>query len=165
MDQKVIQEGIDPSLPDSVRAYYAAVPVGYVFCDSVKYEILKELFLIDPVIDSLDNAVALAKRSNAPADPFLATLGAYDISLRELDMEALRITGNLAERIKEIDTTGFGLGKSAKAQALFSKGHRPKGTITYQDTELGVKPVVGARITAGYWYLWKSSVTDANGYF
>lgn len=165
LDQEVIQEGTDPSLPDSVRAYYAAVPVGYDFCDSVEYEILKELFLIEPVIDSLDSAIALAKRSNAPADPFFSALGAYDISLRELDMEALRITDNLAERIKEIDTAGFGLAKSAKAMAWWSKGHRPKGTITYQDNILGVTPVVGARITAGYWYYWKSSRTNANGYF
>ncbi|KMQ50660.1 hypothetical protein CHISP_2343 [Chitinispirillum alkaliphilum] len=31
MDYEIIQEGIDPSLPDSVRAYYAAVPADFQF--------------------------------------------------------------------------------------------------------------------------------------
>ena len=158
----MIQEGHDPSLPDSVRAYYAAVPIGYQFCDSVEYEILKQLFLIEPVIDSLDSMVALGKRQSTPVDPFIAILTSYDISLQNLDMEALKLTGNLEARIKEMDTTGLSL---AKKSAWFSKGFRPTGNVTYEDNILGKTPVVGARVTSGYWYTWTSVRTDAAGNF
>jgi len=43
---------IDPSLPDSMIPYFATVPVDYVF-GPTKYEIIKELFLVEP--DECDN--------------------------------------------------------------------------------------------------------------
>jgi len=43
---------IDPSLPDSVIPYFATVPVDYVF-GPTKYEVIKELFLVEP--DECDN--------------------------------------------------------------------------------------------------------------
>jgi len=55
MDYKPIQKPavyIDPSLPDSVIPYFATVPVDYVF-GPTKYEIIKELFLVEP--DECDN--------------------------------------------------------------------------------------------------------------
>lgn len=165
LDQEVIQTGTDPSLPDSVKAYYAAVPVGYAFCDSVKYEILKELFLIEPVRDSIDTLVSLSKRSNVPSAPFIGVLATYGISPQELDMEALRLTDNLAARITDEEKSKMGLSKTSKAAAWFGSGYRPTGNVTYEDNILGRVPVVGARVTSGYWYTWTSVKTDAAGNF
>jgi hypothetical protein len=151
LDQEIIQVGPDTSLPDSVKAYYAAVPIAYSFCDSVKYEVLKELFLIEPALDSLDSLKTLAKKLNSSSDPFMAILNTYGISLLELDMESLKLTDNLDARIQHIDTTGLGLSKKLAKTAWFSSGYRPTGTITYQDNILGVRPVIGARVTSGYW--------------
>jgi hypothetical protein len=154
MDQEIIQMGHDYSLPDSVRVFYAAVPINYPFCPSVKYEILKELFLIEPTLDSLST---LSKKS--ASDPFITLLNTYGISSFELDKESLKLTGNLDARIKGMDTAGL------TKTAWFSSGYRPTGTITYQDANLGVKPLIGARVTSGYWYTWTSSTTNASGYF
>ena len=54
LDYEILQGGdfyIDPTLPDSIVALYTVVPIDYQFTDTVQHEVLKEVFLIEPLLE------------------------------------------------------------------------------------------------------------------
>jgi hypothetical protein len=176
LDYEFVQKGveyIDPSIEDSVKAYYAAVPISYIFPDSIKYELLKELFLVEPIIDSLDSLIeksggALAKVASLNDEASVANILAYyDITPLQLELMALQITGNLEKRIAASNVTASTIAdiSLAKTAGLLPTRWRPSGRVTFADTRLGTQPLAGVRITAGYSYYWRSSRTNSNGNF
>lgn len=161
LDYKPIKKPVvykDPSLPDSIIPYFATVPVDYEF-GPTKYEIIKELFLVEPDEVQGDNAVkGLAKKTSAKMDE----LG---ISLHEVEWNSLEMTGNLAERLKSLNDESMIGEKTKSAWSLFSSAKKLGGTLKFQDDYLGVQPLVGVRVTGGYSYYWREAHTDANGHF
>ncbi len=171
----------DPSLSESQIALFAAVPVDYKAPNEIQMTIVKELFLIEPILNSVESkygdgeGTMLAKSSaeiaqhmrpeNAGLMEILDALG-YD--LQQFYAVSLYLAGQLNSK----STFGKGLTKSsvntlseAVAWGIPSRW-RPSGTLKYHDGTLGrAIPVEGVRVTAGYSYYWRSSTTNGNGYF
>lgn len=158
----------DSSWSDSTVPYYASLPFEYPLADDIKYQVIKPLFLIQPILtqiesDSLfqggDSSAALAKvAADTKLSRLIKLLASLDISLPELEYTSFELTGNQAKSIG-----GNPPGTLAKS-AAWSRW-RPSGTLRYRDTQLGDIPVVGVRVTAGYSYYWRSSKTNSSGYF
>lgn len=176
MDYKPIQKPavyIDPSLPDSVIPYFATVPVDYVF-GPTKYEVIKELFLVEPdecdgedceddTLDSLGFERALLKKKQGVTQSTASKLLDLGVSLREVEWTSLEMTGNLEHRLKLEDRN---LGENPKmAWSLFSSAKKFGGQLQFEDDILGVQPLVGVRVTGGYSYYWREAHTDKNGKF
>jgi hypothetical protein len=169
MDYKPIQKPavyIDPSLPDSVIPYFATVPVDYVF-GPTKYEVIKELFLVEPdeydKSDSLNFEKALLKKKRGVSQTTASKLLDLGVSLREIEWTSLKMTDNLKHRLKSEDSK---LGESPKmAWSLFSSGKKLGGQLKFEDDILGVQPLVGVRVTGGYSYYWREAHTDKDGKF
>jgi hypothetical protein len=156
---------LDTTLPDSVTPYFAAVPADYSFGTEIAYEIIKPLFLIQPIVSGLDSMdqdsvdPSLKKiAAGVNAKELVEFLDANGLTLQDLETAALELTGNLDEGFHKVAENGL-------SKRAFWDRWRPKGTLKYRDTQLGDVPVVGVRVTAGYSYYWRSSRTDANGYF
>ncbi len=166
---------IDPALPDSVYPFFATVPVDYKF-GSTKYEIIKELFLVEPLdgdckgdeceeeSDSSATVNALFKRLTAKTgSPTLSKLKNFGISLNEIEWESLSMTGKLETRVAAkkatIDPT------AVVAWSLFGGGKKLGGQLKFKDDQLGVQPLVGVRVVGGYSYYWREAHTDINGKF
>ena len=162
----------DPSLPDSVIAFFATVPVDYEF-GPTKYEVIKKLFLVEPLDEDCDEECDEETPGLARTTARLATrktaysaverLKKMGVSLRDVEMESLRMTGNLEERTKtsEID---FNARKASK-WSLFGSGKKLGGQLKFMDDQLGEQPLVGVRVTGGYSYYWRTTHTDKDGKF
>jgi hypothetical protein len=155
----------DPTLSDSVSPYFATVPVGYSFDPKIKVEVIKSLFLVQPIVsavegDAFDGAVGPLEKTAAGASvqALLRFLEENGLTLQDLEAASLELTGHL-------NSENYGVAPNGLAKRSFWSRWRPSGTLKYKDTHLGDQPVHGVRVTAGYWYYWRSSRTDANGYF
>ncbi|PWJ60904.1 MULTISPECIES: hypothetical protein [unclassified Fibrobacter] len=162
LDYKPIKKPVvykDLSLPDSIVPLFATVPVDYKF-GPTRYEIIKELFLVEPddVLDDGNAMKGLAKKASSKLDE----LG---VSLHEVEWNSLEMTGNLAERLKS-SATELNVGEKPKlAWSLFSSAKKLGGTLKFVDDYLGEQPLVGVRVTGGYSYYWREAHTDVNGHF
>lgn len=166
---------IDQTLPDSVYPFFATVPVDYKF-GSTKYEIIKELFLVEPLdgdckgdeceeeSDSSATVNALFKRLKAKAgSPTLSKLKNLGISLNEIEWESLNMMGQLETRMAAKKATIEPT--AVVAWSLFGGGKKLGGQLKFKDDQLGVQPLVGVRVVGGYSYYWREAHTDINGKF
>ncbi|MDR2553898.1 MAG: hypothetical protein LBC64_00590 [Fibromonadaceae bacterium] len=177
---------IDKTLPDSIIPYFAAVPVGYEF-GPTPYEILQELFLTQPLEEDgedsqKDSRFVRAKRANRANKDIAAYLQNQDLTPSLLEMVAFPNSERfntkagsdsskvLAKNIS-IDTDNI-VAWSWKNllpwnwKNVLPSRWRPSGTLKYYDDYLKeAMPLVGVRVIAGYFYYWRESHTDANGYF
>lgn len=172
LDYKPIRKPVvykDPSLPDNVIPMFATVPVDYDF-GPTKYEVIKELFLVEPLDgddDEADSTTAakslLKKASGASSASVLEKMDAMGVSLHDVEWESLNMTGNLGDRVDQADSE---IGnKQTMAWSLFGGGKKLGGHLTFQDDYLGEQPLVGVRVTGGYSYYWREAHTDKNGKF
>ena len=172
LDYKPIRKPVvykDPSLPDNVIPMFATVPVDYDF-GPTKYEVIKELFLVEPLDgddDEADSTTAakslLKKASGASSASVLEKMDAMGVSLHDVEWESLNMTGNLGDRVDQADSE---IGnKQTMAWSLFGGGKKLGGHLTFQDDQLGEQPLVGVRVTGGYSYYWREAHTDKNGKF
>ena len=167
---------IDPSLPDSIIPLFATVPVNYKF-GPTKYEILKELFLVEPLDDDCDDeddcsddadstttVNILAKRAaEKSSETVIKKLSNMGVSLRDIEWESLSMTGNLNSRFaSQILKPGEG---PVLGWSLFGGGKKLGGQLKFVDDDLGVQPLVGVRVTGGYSYYWREAHTDKDGKF
>ena len=165
---------IDPSLPDSIIPMFATVPANYKF-GPTKYEIIKKLFLVEPLDDDCDDdecsdgadsttAVrALAKKASDQSGSLMEKLNDVGVSLRDIEWESLSMTGNLGNRI---DAQKLQPGESpVLGWSLFSSAKKLGGQLKFKDDLLGVQPLVGVRVTGGYSYYWREAHTDKDGKF
>lgn len=103
---------IDPTLPDSVVPLFATVPVDYKF-GPTKYEVIKELFLVEPLdgdceddecVEETDSATTekalLKKAARKSSGSTLEKLADMGISLHEVQWESMSMTGYIEERAK-----------------------------------------------------------------
>ncbi len=188
LDYEILQDGdfyIDSTLPDSVVALYTVVPINYQFTDTVQHEILKEVFLIEQLLDQLaENLQGLAKTSNQntllnllPNNTSLATtLLNLGVSLEQLEKTSLYLTNNLGDLFKSSTDQRTFLSKQQITSLSetnldnviawgLPRKWRPRGTIKYMDDTLNEQPVVEVRITIGRWYGWQSRHTNEHGSF
>lgn len=165
---------IDPLLPDSIIPMFATVPVNYKF-GPTKYEIIKKLFLVEPLDDDCDDnecsdgadsttAVrALAKKASDQSGSLMEKLNDVGVSLRDIEWESLSMTGNLRNRV---DAQKLQPGESpVLGWSLFGGGKKLGGQLKFKDDILGVQPLVGVRVTGGYSYYWREAHTDKDGKF
>lgn len=149
LDFEIEQEGNwyhDPSVPDHLPTYqYTVVKPGYVFPDTIEYEVLAELFIPDDVEEGVANG-----RTSIDTE-----------LLDALEDEALRITDNWEEPI--ID--------DADPMARRSRWN-PSGRIRVREVERrsatrttlrGWLPVENVKVRVRRWFTIKTDYTDANG--
>lgn len=139
LDYEILEGGTyfhDPDLPDnSITWQYCAVHEDFVFPD-IEYEVLAELFLPESIED---------ETSLKSSDSWTF--------LDDLEVEALRITGNLDDEYTLKSTMG-------------RKKFKPKGTIRVADNSgLGTIGVHGCKVIATSWFTSKSALTNSSGYF
>ncbi|PCJ95505.1 MAG: hypothetical protein COA50_09930 [Flavobacteriaceae bacterium] len=130
---------------------YTSVEKEYQFHQGIKYEILEDLFLIEPSEaeeiegDEQENentTTTLAGKSGIPKN-FL-----YD-----LEDQALKLTGNYTPP------------ENNKLAARRSK-RKPKGYIKVLNTVTGnLDPVVGVKIKTRRWFKWAKGWTNSRGYY
>ncbi len=167
---------IDPLLPDSIIPLFATVPVDYKF-GPTKYEVLKELFLVEPLDGNCDDeddcpdeadsttavnylAKSAAEKSSETVIKKLSDMG---VSLRDVEWESLSMTGNLDDRF--VSQTLKPGESPVLGWSLFGSGKKLGGQLKFVDDELGVQPLVGVRVTGGYSYYWREAHTDKDGKF
>lgn len=126
----------DPELPDTTITWqYCAVEKEFSF-PNVQYEVLDELFLPEKMGDSTN----LKSTDNWTF---------WD----DLEVEALRITGNLDYDPYLKSTMG-------------RKKFKPKGTIQLtDDSGLGTNGLEGLYVIARSWFTTKHAYTNSTGYF
>lgn len=153
LDKKIISYGRDTTLPDNVRKFYTAIPVGYNCCPGTKCDTLKKLVLTN--LPGLTNNLAKTKLNAT-----IKELSSYGISPMELEYTTLKMSGD--SRVDDVNPNAL-----AKLG-----GFRPTGTIKYTDNirkdANGVfltYPCEGARVTYGYSYYWKEARLNSSGYF
>lgn len=161
---------VDPTLPDSVRAYFATVPVDFDF-GATKHDIIKELYLVEPldgegedVQDSISAVRSLLKKT-APGNSVVEKLAGMGISLQEVELASLEMTGTLSGRLSS-NFDNHKIGDRPKlAWSLFSSAKKLGGQLKFEDDFLGEQPLVGVRVTGGYSYYWREAHTDEEGKF
>jgi len=130
----------DPELPDSSYTWkYCAVVKDYDF-PNLEYEIIEELFLPESVDDSESSR-------NSQGWSFMD----------ELEMEALRITGNLKNESNQNNRSVRGRRK-----------WKPKGIIQMFDDSPGINklvPLRGVKARAYSWFTTKEDLTNGKGEF
>ena len=167
LDYKPIRKPVvykDPSLPDNVIPMFATVPVDYDF-GPTKYEVIKELFLVEPLDgeNETDSKSLLKKAADVSSASVLSKMEAMGVSLQDVEWESLNMTGNLSNRVKD---SGAQIGKNAPmAWSLFSSAKKLGGQLKFKDDYLGDQPLVGVRVTGGYSYYWREAHTDKDGKF
>ncbi len=161
MDYKPIAKPIvykDPKLPDHFTPYFATVPVGYQF-GSAKYEILKELYLVEPLDGDGENTTPLSKvslgSSNKQVELVLLQKG---ISIQDVEAASFELTGNKKRDVEDVLAKKVGW-------SFFNDTWKPKGVLQFKDDYLGEQPLVGVRIIGGYSYYWREAHTDSKGAF
>ena len=165
---------IDPTLPSTVIPLFAAVPVDYKF-GPTKYEIIKELFLVEPLDDDCedddcvdeDSATterALLKRvASKFGSPTFEKLESLGISLHEIEWESMKMTDNLGLRLSRQERNVGEL--PAAAWSILPTAKKYRGELKFWDDQLGAQPLEGVRVTGGYSYYWREAHTDENGKF
>lgn len=165
---------IDPSLPDSIIPMFATVPANYKF-GPTKYEVIKKLFLVEPLdedcddgecSDGADSTTAvrvLAKKASDQSSSLMDKLNDVGVSLHDIEWESLSMTGNLGNRV---DVQKLEPGESpVMGWSLFSSAKKLGGQLKFKDDVLGEQPLVGVRVTGGYSYYWREAHTDKDGKF
>ena len=177
LDYKHIRKPVvyrDPALPDSVISLFATVPVDYKF-GPTKYEIIKELFLVEPLDDDCedddcvdeDSATterALLKRvASKFGSSTFEKLEGMGISLHEIEWESMKMTDNLGLRLSRQERNVGEL--PAAAWSILPTAKKYRGELKFWDDQLGAQPLEGVRVTGGYSYYWREAHTDGNGKF
>lgn len=165
---------IDPTLPSTVIPLFATVPVDYKF-GPTKYEIIKELFLVEPLdgdceeddcdADSTTTERSLLKRAaRGAASSTLEKLESLGISLHEIEWESMKMTDNLRLRFGKQERS---VGESpAAAWSILPTAKKYRGELKFfDDTLLDSIPLEGVRVTGGYSYYWREAHTDEYGKF
>jgi len=196
MDMELVSGGnfyVDESLPEGNKYYYAAVPVDYKLPSEIAYEVLKELFLIDDLIDEVE-AELLAEKNKSNSDSLTSIsrkfsskslanskvinvaqkLSDKGFSLANLEAMSLLLTSNKTAAdygIVDVDMNSRGWFSDkweeikAAIKRKFSKQYYPSGKIFYKNSEGKVLPLENARVQICYFYKCWSHKTKKDGSF
>lgn len=163
---------VDPSLPSDVIPVFATVPVDYTFGETA-YEIVKGLLLIEPLNGEDSDSRSVLAKTSAGADVALTdVLDQYGLSLQQVELASLMLTGNLEERmghdVASLQKVMPNTLAALVAWSLPGSTWKPKGTLKFQEDNNGVitaRPLEGVRVIGGYSYYWREAHTNENGYF
>lgn len=145
IDYEIEQEGDfyhDPTIPDTLPTYqYTAVPIDYTPPAGIPFQILEELYLPkeDTTLTSAGGRISIE----------------VEQLIDELEYEALNVTGNLPE-----DLRGSTNGRTA---GLLPSKFTPNGTLSVNDTRLGIIRLAGAKVRTRRWFEVHEAITDFNG--
>lgn len=161
----------DSTLSDSITPYFATVPVGYDF-GTIQYEVLMGLVLVEPLDDlTIGKNGILAKASSGTMVSFNQVLKENSITMQQVELMSLLLTGNLDEKKYLTESMGLKKGKAFGVENVVSWNlpgwtWKPKGVLKFHDDILEQDvPLVGVRVTGGYSYYWRTARTKADGSF
>lgn len=157
LDYKQIEKPVvykDPALPDSIIPLFATVPVNYKF-GPTRYEIIKNLFLVEP--DEECNGEDCEKQVRGLAKKMSTKMENLGISLNDVLLNSLKMTGNIdGMNLDEFSTVSW---------SFLGGGKKYGGQLKFKDEQLGDQPLVGVRVIGGYAYYWRTAYTDSDGKF
>ncbi|MCL6274046.1 hypothetical protein M3P19_08495 [Muricauda sp. 2012CJ35-5] len=153
LDVEIVEDGDhyldEGSELDGARWLYTSVVENYHFHESIKYEKLEDLFLIE--------ASDLGEEEEHEEMKTTTIGGKTGISknfLYDLEDEALMLTGNLDAE------------QSRNGAAVARSRQRPQGHVRVLNTVSGnFDPVVGVKVKTRKWFKWAKGWTNAEGFY
>lgn len=165
LDVEVLEEGIqfidEEAEKEEAHWVYTAVTKDYAFRPEITYEILEDLFLIEPsTIEGQEEDEETQQGSNQ----FATNAVARNDFLLDLEEEALRITDNLDPQDAKATTSDDG-----KTTLWFwrRKSKRtPQGYVrVYNTVTRQLEPVVGIKVKTRRWFKWAKGWTNNQGFY
>lgn len=169
LDVEVLEEGIQfiDEEAEKEEAYwvYTAVPKDYPFKPEIAYEILEDLFLIEPsTIEGQEEEEGEEDETQQGSDQIVTNAIAKNNFLLDLEEEALRITDNLDPEDAKAATSADG-----KTSLWFWRRKSkatPQGYVkVYNTVTRQLEPVVGIKVKTRRWFKWAKGWTNSNGYY
>lgn len=163
LDVEVLEEGIqfidEEAEKEEAHWVYTAVPKNYTFTPDITYEILEDLFLIEP------SAIEGQEEEETQQGAQISTNAvARNEFLLDLEQEALRITDNLDPQDAKAATSADG-----KTSLWFwrrKSKKTPQGYVkVYNTVTRRLEPVVGIKVKTRSWFKWAKGWTNSNGYY
>ena len=169
LDVEVLEEGIqfidEAAVKEEAYWVYTAVPKDYPFKPEITYEILEDLFLIEPsTIEGQEEEEGEEDETQQGSDQIVTNAIAKNNFLLDLEEEALRITDNLDPEDAKAATSADG-----KTSLWFWRRKSkatPQGYVkVYNTVTRQLEPVVGIKVKTRRWFKWAKGWTNSNGYY
>ena len=169
LDVEVLEEGIqfidEAAEKEEAHWVYTAVPKDYTFKPEITYEILEDLFLIEPsTIEGQEEEEEGEDETQQGSDQIVINAIAKNNFLLDLEEEALRITDNLDPQDAKATTSADG-----KTSLWFWRRKSkatPQGYVkVYNTVTRQLEPVVGIKVKTRRWFKWAKGWTNSNGYY
>lgn len=164
LDVEVLEEGIqfidEETEKEEAHWVYTAVTKDYAFRPEITYEILEDLFLIEPsTIEGQEEDEETQQGSNQ----FVTNAIEQNGFLLDLEEESLRMTGNLGPQDDKATSSAHG-----KASLFWKRKSKktPQGYVrVYNTVTRQLEPVVGIKIKTRRWFKWAKGWTNSQGFY
>ena len=167
LDVEVLEEGIqfidEEAEKEEAHWVYTAVTKDYAFRPEITYEILEDLFLIEPSTiegqEEQEEENGAQQRSSQIATNAIA----QNDFLLDLEEEALRITGNL-----ELNNTTPNNSNDDLMPSFWKRKSKatPQGYVrVYNTVTRQLEPVVGIKVKTRRWFKWAKGWTNSQGFY
>ena len=166
LDVEVLEEGIqfidEEAEKEEAHWVYTAVTKDYAFRPEITYEILEDLFLIEP--STIEGQEEEAEETQQGSGQIATNAVKQNDFLLDLEEEALRITNNLDSEDANAATSADG-----KTSLWFwrrKSKKTPQGYVrVYNTVTRRLEPVVGIKIKTRRWFKWAKGWTNSQGYY
>ena len=163
LDVEVLEEGIqfidEEAEKEEAHWVYTAVPKDYAFRPEITYEILEDLFLIEP---STIEGQEEEETQQGSRQVVTNTIEQNDFLL-DLEEESLRMTGNLDSQDDKATTSVHG-----KVSFFWKRKSKktPQGYVNVYNTVIRkLEPVVGIKVKTRRWFKWAKGWTNSQGFY
>ena len=166
LDVEVLEEGIQFIDEDAEKQeahwVYTAVTKDYTFRPEITYEILEDLFLIEP--STVEGQEEEAEETQQGSGQITTNAVKQNDFLLDLEEEALRITDNLDPQNAKAATADDGITSlwfwRRKSKAT------PQGYVrVYNTVTRKLEPVVGIKVKTRRWFKWAKGWTNSRGFY
>lgn len=171
LDVEVLEEGIqfidEEAAKEEAYWVYTAVTKDYAFRPEITYEILEELFLIEPssiVGEEETEETEEAVVTQSGHGQLAANAMEKNNFLLDLEQEALLMTGNLAP--EEVKAATADDGKTTLWFWRRKSKKKPQGYVrVYNTVTRRLEPVVGIKVKTRRWFKWAKGWTNSQGFY
>ena len=163
LDVEVLEEGIqfidEEVEKEEAHWVYTAVTKDYNFRTEITFEILEDLFLIEPsTIEGQEE-----EETQQGSSQIMTSAIEQNDFLLNLEEESLRMTGNLDPQDGKATTSAH------DKVSFFSKRKSkktPQGYVKVYNTVTGqLEPVVGIKVKTRRWFKWAKGWTNSQGFY
>ena len=162
LDVEVLEEGIqiidEDAKKEEAHWVYTAVTKDYNFRPEITYEILEDLFLIEP-----STIEGQEEETQQGSSQIVTNAIEQNDFLLDLEQESLRMTGNLDAQDYKATTSAHG-----KASFFWKRKSKktPQGYVkVYNTVTKKLEPVVGIKVKTRRWFKWAKGWTNSQGFY